>query len=276
MAEYSKKKLFWIKLSQDFMTSDTVDFLMEQKDGANYVVLYQMLCLKTINNNGELSRQLGEIIVPYDVEKIQRETKWFTVDTIRIALELFKKLGLIYENQNGCLAISNFDRLLGWTTVGAEKKQLQLAKREGGKLGGTKVEKIPPYKEKDKDIDSLLININKKTSECARTHEEDVDNSIFDALKEKFKKFYEYQKTPQYIQMADDVIYCLADLSRKEELAYKGKAYTHEEVEEIINKLDLDFFIKIVSTISLKGNIENKTYYVWGMLFNQFEGVANG
>lgn len=274
MAEYSKKKLFWIKLSQDFMTSDTVDFLMEQKDGANYVVLYQMLCLKTINNNGELSRQLGEIIVPYDIEKIQRETKWFTVDTIRIALELFKKLGLIYENQNGCLAISNFDRLLGWTTVGAEKKQLQLAKREGGKLGGTKVEKIPPYKDIDKDIDSLLIN--KIDSKNARTHEEDVDNSIFAAFKEKFKKFYEYQKTPQYIQIADDVIYCLVDLSRKEELAYKGETYTHEEIEEIINKLDLDFFIKIISTISLKGNIENKTYYVWGMLFNQFEGVANG
>lgn len=40
------KRYFWIKLREAFMTSDTVDFLMSQKDGANYVVLYQMLCLK--------------------------------------------------------------------------------------------------------------------------------------------------------------------------------------------------------------------------------------
>lgn len=166
------------------------------------------------------------------------------------------------------------------TNYKAEKAQLSINKNGeyefGIPSGIPLVDQVSPSDlDLDLDLDSLLTNINKKTSECARTHEEDVDNSIFDAFKEKFKKFYEYQKTPQYIQIADDVIYCLVDLSKKEELAYKGKTYTHEEVEEIINKLDLDFFIKIVSTISLKGNIENKTYYVWGMLFNQFEGVAN-
>ena len=69
------KRYYWIKLKESFMTSDVVDFLMSQKDGANYVVLYQMLCLKTINTDGRLSRQIGEIIIPYDVEKIQRDCK---------------------------------------------------------------------------------------------------------------------------------------------------------------------------------------------------------
>ena len=64
------KRYYWIKLRESFMTSDTVDFLMSQKDGANYFVLYQMLCLKTINTGGRLSRQIGEIIIPFDVEKI--------------------------------------------------------------------------------------------------------------------------------------------------------------------------------------------------------------
>ena len=48
MAEYNKGKFFWIKLTDAFLTSDTVDFLMSQEGGANYVVLYQMLCLKTL------------------------------------------------------------------------------------------------------------------------------------------------------------------------------------------------------------------------------------
>ncbi len=51
------------------MTSDTIDYFMEQPDGANYVVLYQLLCLKTINTGGRLSRQIGEITIPYDIAK---------------------------------------------------------------------------------------------------------------------------------------------------------------------------------------------------------------
>lgn len=130
MAKYDDRKLYWIKLTDNFMTSDKVDFLMEQQDGANYVVLYQMLCLKTVNNNGELSRQLGEVIIPYDASKIQRDCKWFSIDTVRCALELYKKLGLIYLNKNGNLQIAHFERLIGSQTVGAEKKQQQLARKQ--------------------------------------------------------------------------------------------------------------------------------------------------
>jgi hypothetical protein len=152
MAEYDKGRLYWIKLTDRFISSDTVDFLMYQKDGANYVVLYQMLCLKTVNNGGVLARALGEMIVPYDVEKIQRDCKWFSVDTVRIALELYKKLGLIYENNEGILAISDFDRLIGSQTCGAEKKALQ-RQRKWTEIaeGGQKVDNCPPEKDKEKD-----------------------------------------------------------------------------------------------------------------------------
>ena len=67
------KRYYWIKLKDSFMTSDAVDFLMGQKDGANYVVLYQMICLKTINTDGRLERRIGEVIIPYDEAKIQRD-----------------------------------------------------------------------------------------------------------------------------------------------------------------------------------------------------------
>ena len=92
------KRYYWIKLKDTFMTSDAVDFLMSQPDGANYVVLYQMLCLKTINNEGSLERQIGEVLIPYDEAKIQRDTKWFSIDTVRVALKLYQALGLIYTD----------------------------------------------------------------------------------------------------------------------------------------------------------------------------------
>lgn len=173
MAEYSTQRYYWIKITDRFMTSDTVDFLMEQKDGANYVVLYQMLCLKSVNNDGRLSRTIGEVIIPYDEAKIQRDTKWFTIDTIRVALELYKKLGLIYEQEDGILRITDFDKMIFSQTESAMRKQEQRrraleAQREsedneesneatnGGQMSRQAEDKCPPkcppYKEKEKYI----------------------------------------------------------------------------------------------------------------------------
>lgn len=166
MAEYNKQRYYWIRITDKFLTSDTVDFLMGQKDGANYVVLYQLLCLKTINQNGELYRNIGEIIIPYDEEKIQRDAKWFTIDTVRVALSLYQKLGLILQMDNGMLKIADFENIVGSQTISAFKKQEQLKARGGkigGKIGGKKVEKIPPDIEIDKEIEiekDINININ--------------------------------------------------------------------------------------------------------------------
>lgn len=119
------KKFYWIKLRKDFMAGDIVDFLMSQRNGAQYVVLYQMLCMMCINTKGSLSRQIGELIVPFDTDKIQRDCKYFSRDTITIALELFKKVGLVYEQEEGGLVITGFDNLVGCETDYAIQKRQQ-------------------------------------------------------------------------------------------------------------------------------------------------------
>lgn len=130
------KRFYWIKLKNTFMTSDAVDFLMGQKDGANYVVLYQMLCLKTINTGGRLERHIGEVIIPYDEAKIQRDTKWFSIDTVRVALKLYQALGLIYTDQDGCLTLSNYSDLVGSETDWSEKKRRQRSLSGAPELSG--------------------------------------------------------------------------------------------------------------------------------------------
>ena len=117
----AERKFYWIKLKKDFMSSDAVDFLMSQKNGAEYVVLYQMLCLMTVKTNGKLERQLNEVIIPYDVEKIQRDTKYFNIDTVRTALNLYTNLGLIYKDENGCLSIADYENLIGSERGSAER-----------------------------------------------------------------------------------------------------------------------------------------------------------
>ncbi len=114
---------YWIKLRTDFFDSDTIDFMMSQKNGADYVVLYQMLCLKTVNTDGRLYSEMGEVVVPYDVNKIARITKYFNVDTVRVALELYKKLGLVYAQEDGILKIVGYKDMVGYETQWAEKKR---------------------------------------------------------------------------------------------------------------------------------------------------------
>lgn len=194
MAEYNKQRYYWIKLTDHFLTSDTVDFLLSQKNGANYVVLYQMLCLKSVNSNGLLARQIGEIIVPYDVEKIQRDCKHFDIDTVRVALELYKKLGLVYEQQDGILQITDFDRLVGSQTISAEKKQIQIANRQSGKQGGIKVENFPPEIKilRDKDIDIEEKNIIKKENPKIQQEFEEVWK-LYPRKEDKKKAFMAYK-----------------------------------------------------------------------------------
>ena len=122
MAE--EKKYYWIKIKDSFMTSDKVDFLMSQDGGANYIVLYQMLCLMTLNTNGELSRKIGEVIIPFDVDKITRDCKYFEKDTVIVALDLFKRLGMIYQETNGTLVISEFDNMVGSSKQDDHTKKL--------------------------------------------------------------------------------------------------------------------------------------------------------
>ena len=151
----AEKRYYWLKLKDTFLTSDAVDFLMGQKNGANYVVLYQMLCLKTINTGGELSRKIGEIIIPFDIDKIQRDCKYFEKDTIIVALELYKQLELVYENKNGFLQIANFDNLVGSETSKAEIMRRLREKRKKETLSGNEVTKELPesYQDVTQDID---------------------------------------------------------------------------------------------------------------------------
>ena len=126
------KKFYWIKLKTDFFNQETIDFLMSQQNGCQYVVLYQMLCLNTANNGGNLSTKIGEMIVPYDVNKIVRDTKYFDFDTVTIALGLFKQLGLIYESEDDVLKISNFELMVGSESASKEatKKRNQRLRKQ--------------------------------------------------------------------------------------------------------------------------------------------------
>ena len=127
------KRFYWIKLKTDFFDEITTDWLLSQKNGCQYVVLYLMLCLKTANSDGLLATNIGEMIIPYDVEKIVRDTKYFDFDTVTVGLELFKKLGLIYVEENNVMRIANVENMVG-SEAGNANAQRQKRFREKKKM----------------------------------------------------------------------------------------------------------------------------------------------
>lgn len=173
MEEEKEKKFYWIKLNTNFFNQDTIDFLLSQKNGCEYIVLYQMLCLNTANNNGELSTKIGEMIVPYNIDKIVRDTKYFDVDTVTVALELFKRLGLIYEGNDNCLQISNFNKMVGSESANANaQRQKRFRERQKlAKLGVTNsnasnvTQNNEEYRDKRLEYRDKIIDIEKEKKE---------------------------------------------------------------------------------------------------------------
>lgn len=121
MSKRNTPRYYWLKLRTDFLDSDAVDYLLSLKDGADYVVIYLQLCKLAINTNGKLARMLGDIYVPFDLEKITRDLKHWKIDTVRMAIEILKRLNYISESPEGVLEIAEFDNLVGSETAAAAR-----------------------------------------------------------------------------------------------------------------------------------------------------------
>ena len=201
------------------MNSDAVDFLMSQKNGAEYVVLYQMLCLMTVKTNGKLERQLNEVIIPYDAEKIQRDTKYFNIDTVRNALQLYIHLGLIYKDDNGCLSIADYENLVGVESGSAERmrrlRNLKASQCDG--LSDANVTKLLQKsdelsdtdiyidKEIDIDTDKEVINTNISCNENSEIEVLDQKEMWFESFWEIYPKHQDKKKAKQkFLKLCTD------------------------------------------------------------------------
>ena len=199
------KKYYWIKLKTNFFDLPTIDWIMSQNNGCEYIVLYQMLCLKTANTDGKLVSQIGEMLIPYDIEKIARDTKYFSNDTIRVALELFKSLGLIYVSDDNTMTISNYDEMVGCESQWAEKKRLyrQKQKQIEGQLQGQIEDNVrQEYRDKRLEIRDKSIEYRDKSVDKEKEEKEKRETYVSildsytsnDSLKSSLNDFVEMRK----------------------------------------------------------------------------------
>lgn len=149
------KKYYWLKLKEDFFEEDTLAWLEEQTNGKEYCLFYLKLCLKSLKTNGILIRNVGQILIPYDVKKLGEITKT-DIDTVTVAMELFKKIGLIQILDNGEIYITQLEQMVGSETKWAKykKKERELKKLDNVQLlSNINPKNVHTDIEKEKDIE---------------------------------------------------------------------------------------------------------------------------
>lgn len=148
MSKYDKEtKFYWLQLKEDFFENDAIEWLEDQEpNGRDYAYFYLKLCLKSLKSNGVLIRKVGNILIPYDNKKLAELTK-MDFDTVTVAMELLKKIGLIKILENGEIYIDQLEQLIGSKSAGAFKKQQQRI------LGGQKADICPPKIEIESEIE---------------------------------------------------------------------------------------------------------------------------
>ena len=260
------KRYYWIKLKTDFFNSDEIDFLLSQKDGCKYIVLYQMLCLQTANNDGELASKVGEMIIPFSPEKIARDTKYFSLDTVLVALELFKKLQLIYNDNDTCLKITGFENMVGSETAWAKQKREQREKQKLliGQCPDDVLQEIEIELDKDidlekeideKDVSDGFIFIKAQLEEKNLVQEEnDFYNGLF-----KGKGIYIQNKEylPEYL-IIQIKLYQLAI-----------KRLFDSKQCELIERVTVPILEKVFGNILKSKKIENVVEYYISSLVNE-------
>ncbi len=117
------KRYFWLKLHQDFFNRDEIRIIESQPNGKDYIIFYLKLMLKSINDNGKL---LFKDTIPYTPEMLSSITQT-SIDTVRVAIDAFAKLGLITLLDDGALFMQEVQKLVGSETADAERMRLKRA-----------------------------------------------------------------------------------------------------------------------------------------------------
>lgn len=239
------KKYYWLKLKEDFFEEDTINWIEEQENGKDYCLFYLKLCLKSLKTNGTLIRNVGTMLVPYDAKQLGKITNT-DIDTVRVAMELFKKIGLVEVLENGEIYLTQLENMVGSET---SKAQLMRKKR-------AKDKDLPDSNNDGNNVTNMLPNSYQGEENCyteIETEQEKETEQDID-LEQELEKELEQQQ----------------DIERKDVVGLVSIYFPYlneKDLNTIVNeffKTNKDLYYlseKLILTTDAK-NIENKVGYL--------------
>ena len=218
MGKYEKdRKFYWLQLKEDFFDEDAISWLEEQENGEKYSLFYLKLCLKSLKTKGILIRQVGNMLVPYDRNKLAEITRT-DPDTVTIAMKLLEQIGLIKIMENGEIYLTQIEALIGAKSIGAFKKEQQRLLK-----GRQEEDKCPPLCPPEIELEiELDIDIELELKKVV----EFFNKNFYEIKKKKKNVFLSYIKSNFNSEL---IIYAMT-------LAIKQNKKTIAYVEGILEK----------------------------------------
>jgi len=276
MSKYNKTTKYWLQLKEDWFEEDSIKWIEEQKNGKEYSLFYLKMMLKSIKTNGILIRQVGQILIPYSPQGLADLTNT-EVDTVIVAFELLKKVGLIEILDDGAVMLRQVREMIGCATEGAYKKAIQRVKQDDIKIsypqgGGQMSAKLST---KVIDIDLIDKNINNNLT-YTRTREEEVVHT----LKQGLKFFYDKPHLKEYEPYVEIVINTMMDFMEKaktENIKFNRREYSEKDIINLWCGITEQDFFRMLSFLKNPINpIQDENYYILGCYVNSYDRTHKG
>lgn len=113
------QKYYYIRLKADFFTTGEVAIIESMEHGFEYSNLLLKLYLYSLKDNGRL---MMNDRIPYNHDMLSKLTG-HSVETVKAALDLFEKLGLIEVMENGAIYMMNIQDYIGKSSTEADRQR---------------------------------------------------------------------------------------------------------------------------------------------------------
>lgn len=111
------KKYYYLKLKEDFFDNEEMKVLESMKNGTEYQNVYLKMCLLSLKSDGAL---LFKNMLPYSLEMLSSVLR-VNIDTIKTAVELFQKIGLITVTDTETIYMTDIQSLVGQSSTEADR-----------------------------------------------------------------------------------------------------------------------------------------------------------
>jgi len=111
------KKYYYLKLKDTFFDSEEIKILESMENGIMYCNLYLKMCVLSLKTEGRL---MFRDTIPYDPKMLATITR-LPIDTIRAAIEVLRRCGLVEIADSGAIFMTDIQRLIGHGSTEGER-----------------------------------------------------------------------------------------------------------------------------------------------------------
>ena len=126
----SNKRYYWLKLNENFFDREEIKVIENMPNGKDYIIFYMKLLLKSIKSEGRL---LFRDVIPYTPDMLSAITGT-DIDTVKVSIDLFAKLGLMEIWDDGTLFMAETQNMIGSETDSARRMRRMRAKEKQKEL----------------------------------------------------------------------------------------------------------------------------------------------